>query len=411
MYHIAAICFFIGYVFLKTVGRRSVSLLYLMKAIRTKQQPFFLNYLKKELQYGMVYSPKFGVSFDETYHRSIVLSLPFFEDDKCICKGVLLITFTETLAYYLGTDKFDLVNKYFVLVIEPSSSGYADPEIIGMIQSADDCVVLATEVKDRALINCMFPNIPVATFGASDWVSPVIFTPTSTVKEFDSVYVANMNPVKRIYRYIDAIAKLMTSNPEYVGCLICARFGGDINGVSEYIRCKGVEENIVFIPGLERSELIDVVQKAKVSVLLSLKEGSNRTLFESMFLNVPVVCISENIGVNKEYINSNTGLLVPDAFLEDSLRYFADAGDIWRPRDWALANISPYQTINRLAEILKVKYGETCDYNLQVKVNAPELEYADRDDHLEVNEMLLGSLAVGDEKKFIKNVQGLRPYF
>ena len=95
-----------------------------------------------------------------------------------------------------------------------------------------------------------------------------------------------------------------------------------------------------------------------------------------MFCDVPVICLSENIGVNKAYINEFTGLLIPDAQLEDGLQWMQSSYQEFHPRKWALENISAEKTTDCLFEVSKARaYQNLSSETMHVKVNAPEAQY------------------------------------
>ncbi len=319
-----------------------------------------------------------GVSEQEAAQRSIILSLPSREGEN-LRKGVLLIAFTRTISYYLrNPDVLEKLDRDFVFVLEPSWSGYADPDILLFLLRTTDCFVQSTELTDRILLNCLFPEGKSLSFGASDWVDFNIFKPDASEKRYDSVYVANMNYIKRIYRYIDAVKDIVdTHDPAYKGCLVCAGWGGGKNTVSGYIEKLGIANNLEYIPGLPRERLVEKLNQCKVNVLLSLKEGSNRSLYEAMFVDIPVICLGDNIGVNKGYINEHTGTLVADAFFVDALVAMQSGYKHFSPRAWALDNISPRETTRKLARVIGSRLGDKCSLDLYVKVNRPELEYLD----------------------------------
>ncbi len=231
-------------------------------------------------------------------------------------------------------------------------------------------------------MNC-FPEtfIPVS-FGSGCWVPLNDFSLQPIDKVFDSIYIANNNPIKRVHRYINAIKNIVNDgNADYKACLVCSSWGGEDDLVKSLIKKSGVERNITLKFSLTRVEVAQHLNMSKCNILLSYKEGSNRSLFESMFCNVPVICISENIGVDKSCINEFTGLLVPDATLEESLLWLSNNFNKFLPKAWAEKNISPTATKNKLVEIINSRAGD-CIISESVfsKVNAPEASYMDKID-------------------------------
>jgi len=336
-----------------------------LKLILDKNNNELLNLISKDVSEG------------EALVRTVVLSFPSL-DGESISKGVMVITFTRTSSYFLLQDWFDRLDKLFVFVLEPSSAGYADPDILAFLSKTSHCLVQSTEIKDRILLNTLYPKNVALSFGASNWINPDIFLPSDSEKIYDSIYVANLNPVKRIYRYVDAVRNIvLTKDKEFKACLICVSWGGKRGHIAQYIENTGMSENVTLFYGLEQKVLIERLNESKVNILLSYKEGSSRALFESLFVDIPIICLSENIGVNKSYINESTGLLIPDKYLEDALLEMKSSWDKYSPRNWAMRNISPQVTTTLLSEILKSKYSSDCNYELYVKTNSPEVKYTE----------------------------------
>lgn len=310
--------------------------------------------------------------------RAIILSAPLVEDSGHFRKGVILLTFSHTFSYFLKHENWDYLNKNFAFVLEPSWAGYADPDILAFVQQADHCIIQASEIKDRVLMNLMFPLVPCMDTGASNWIDDDFFNDRDFQheKEFDAIYVANLNPIKRVFRAIDLAHEIVQDNRDFSMAIVCASWGGgNFDELKGYISSKGLEKSLFLFEGVSQDKLIQLVLKSKCSFLLSFKEGSNRVLFESMFLNVPVVCISENVGVNKSYVNCYTGLLVPDKSMAGALNFMSKYHKSFSPRQWALKNISPDVTTKKLSTVIDGFYGDEVNSNLKVKVNSPEVKY------------------------------------
>ena len=317
-----------------------------------------------------------GIQVGEASDRTIILKWPSFHEYHH-SKGILLIKFTRTFSYYLKNINIPKLNEYFHIVLEPSWSGYADADVLGWIGMSKNIVIESSEQQDRILMNCFADTFIPVRFGSGCWVPQADFKPQLIEKEFDSIYIANNNPIKRVYRYITAIKNIVDAGAtEYKACLVCASWGGDNELVETLIKKAGVEKNITLRFSLPRNEVAKYLNMSKCNILLSYKEGSNRSLFESMFCDVPVICISENIGVDKSCINELTGLLVPDTNLEESLLWMSSHFNKFSPKEWAEKNISPNATKASLVDVINHRVGEELTYDeVYTKVNAPEACY------------------------------------
>ena len=361
------------------VGARNAGAKYLMNAIRYSNNESAIRYLvtnMPKLAAGIRGMITTDVTEREALLRTIILSFPQYRDDVVV-KGVMLITFTRTCAYYVQNDLHRKLDPYFVFVLEPSWAGYADPDLLSFFNETTNCYLEATEIDDRVMLNALDPRGVALSFGAGNWVNDDIFEPIDTDKVYDSIYVANMNPAKRVYRYIDAIKNIVvTEDPNYKGILVCASWGsGSIEEIQEYVERLNLCGNIELSSALPQKEMIEKIAASKVSILLSLKEGSSRILFESMMLDVPVICLSQNTGVNKSYINEFTGLLVSDGLLESALVSMKRNWQQFSPRDWAIEYISPKATTDTLSKFLDMKIGSACNTAIFEKVNMPEVQY------------------------------------
>ena len=330
--------------------------------------------LDKEVLFPEVSS---GVGRNEAGRRSIIIRWPAYDDKNIVSKGILIITFTKVFSYYLRNVDINKLSKHFYIVLEPSWSGYFDADILSWgLETKDGVFVEATELFDRIVLNALTNNLIPLSFGASDWVDYNVFNQEHIDKQYDSIYVANTKNTKRVIRYIKAIKNISNnSDADYKGCLVCASWGGNEEIIKSLPKYFGIERNIEILFSLKKEELNKVINASKVNILLSYKEGSNRSLFESMFANTPAICIAENIGLNKSYINEYTGLLIPDRLLEGGLLYMKDNWRKFQPKKWAFDNISPEKTTEKLLALLEAR-GDLGDSNeIYIKTNNPEVSY------------------------------------
>jgi glycosyltransferase involved in cell wall biosynthesis len=363
------------------LGAKRTGLDLSLRSLRYNFNSTALNVVKKALvQQKVLLDEKItsNVQIGEASDRTIVLKWPSFNGAIC-SKGILLIKFTRTFSYYLKNIDIALLDKYFHIVLEPSWSGYADADILGWVGLTKNIVIESSEQQDRILMNCFADTFIPVRFGSGCWVPQGDFKPEAVEKQFDSIYIANNNPIKRVYRYIKAIKNIVEGGAnEYKACLVCSSWGGDDELVKQLIKKAGMENNITLKFSLPRNEVAKYLNMSRCNILLSYKEGSNRSLFESMFCNIPVICLSENIGVDKSCINEFTGLLVPDANLEESLLWMSKTFDKFSPKDWAEKNISPLATKVNLVDVINCRAGDKLIYDeVYTKVNAPEACYMD----------------------------------
>jgi hypothetical protein len=306
--------------------------------------------------------------------RSIILKWPSKKND-IIEKGVLLITFTTTFPFYYSNIDLKRLQKYFHIVLEPSWAGYCLGNILFWSNGdmANPVIIQSTERTDFRFIQSLKSNLIPVDFGASDWVDHTIFQKINNMpKDYDSIYVANYRDIKRQHVYFKALSQINVTN--YKAAIVCGKWGNGKDTIHELIDYYKIRNKIDVYEALSLNDLNLLLNRSKVNVLLSFKEGSNRSVFESLFAGTPGIVLINNIGLNKDYINKHTGMLVKEKNLAKALIHFKESWKNYRPREWALENISPEVTTRKLENVLK-SIANTWENNLEVKVNRPEVQY------------------------------------
>lgn len=318
-----------------------------------------------------------GDGFDMVCRRSIVLKSPRLHG-RMIEKGVLLVTFSTSFPLFRRELDLPLLLKYFSLVLEPSSAGYGAPEILFWLDYPEHPIVVqATDAADHRFLTRLKANLVPVSFGASDWVDHRRFTELPEVEKiYDSVYVANYMRVKRCHSYFRALARIRDTG--FRAALVCSSWGGSRDEVLALVGHYELGQMLDLYEDLKQDELNVVLNQSKVNLLLSLKEGSNRSVFEGFAAGVPAIVLSENIGMNKSYVNSQTGRLVDEADLSEVLLHFKSHWRSYNARAWMLENISPEKTTAKLADCLESLArgrGEPWTVDPVPKINAPEVSY------------------------------------
>jgi hypothetical protein len=371
--------------------RRNAALRYLMSAHRYSQEAYFDRVVVKEKERlkermnGFVEYVTID-QLDSIAKRAIVLKQAALRHGN-LEKGVLLLSFTHTFPFYHSNVDCENLLRYFYIVLEPSWAGYCDPSILFWMNYPKHRVfVQTTEERDCRFLNSLKSNLIPVPFGASDWVDFRLFRPIDGVnKEYDAVYVTNYSLVKRnhvLFKAISEIRNCVDSN--YRVALVFGKNGNAQAEIDYLIDYYGIRRNIAIYDGVTQEKVNEVLNMAKVNLLLSLKEGSNRSIFEGFFANVPGIILKDNIGVKKEYINDETGMIIAEKELTRALIYFRKNAGKYNPRKWALENISPIITAKKLSNCIQKIAEENQEPWFQEvvpKVNTPELTYFSPADH------------------------------
>jgi glycosyltransferase involved in cell wall biosynthesis len=376
------------------LGIRRRGLLWILKGRRAAQVPYAASAVHGPLRKGFASKKEVIGLLDSSAQlkstdfvgRVLILKTPSILDGKVIEKGAIILKFSETLSplYQLLDNR--LLSKYFRIILEPSSVGYSSPELL-VWQSLDPehVIVLASYEDDFMFLNEICSNLIPVALGPADWVNPLTFFQRQDIaKIYDCIYVANFNPIKRVDRFVRAVARVCSNHPDYRAALVCASHGNAQREVMETLKWAADKADISYFPGVNQAGLNTLFNQAKVNVLLSLREGANKGLAEGLFAGTPALLIAECVCGNRRHITPETGLISRDGDLEETLVWFSDHYRQFDPRKWAELNISPLASTRVLSEALReleLTEGRIWTHDLLPKVNQPELGYLNDSDN------------------------------
>jgi glycosyltransferase involved in cell wall biosynthesis len=330
-------------------------------------------HVKELLPIAHAASGSSGASFEAALGgRVLVLKRP--KPDE---RGVLFVMFTELLAAIAEQVDVRRLLAEYTLVLEPSWSGYCDRDLLFFTQFEEPIFVLTAERLDYDFVTRLNSNLRPVFIGSGDWVDPSIAEPfLGAEKRYDIVMNAHWGHSKR-HRVLFRSLKALDSR--YRVALIGGPWeGSDLDAVEELARYFGVREQIEFFERIPYAQVMEVMAAARVSVLLSLKEGANRALPESMFCDVPVILLQEYVGGCQKNVVPETGVIVPEADFTDALERMIRGEGSFHPRRWALQNIACVRSGEKLNEIVKSdaqQRGFPWTEDLAHHKNAPDSRY------------------------------------
>ena len=367
------------------LGQRKAAAASLMKASRFSDSWRFLSLLRRHRELLRSESPRLLPKPEHVRDldgRCLVLAEPVLETGQVRRKGVLLVKFTETSGKLFAKFGPETVCQWFRLVLEPSWAGYADPAILCWLNARDPIIVQATELADREMLGVLCANLVPVEFGSGDWIDPNRFAPLveTPSQKYNAISVANFGSWKRNHAFIAAVAAARRKRPGYRAALVLARLGKSskaLKRLRDIIAFHGVEEQLDVLEGLEQKDLRVLFSHADVLVLTSWKEGSSRVIFEAMAADCPVIVLRRNVGVNKDYINEQTGKLVAERQLGNEMATFVRGTQRRSPRAWFLQHLGPENTTRKLVHKLQAVFPQDgwTQGDLLVKANTPEAGY------------------------------------
>ncbi len=297
-------------------------------------------------------------------------------------KGVIHVMFSDVITALPDRIDLDTLNTYFRLVLEPSWAGICDRGILQYTRAICTNIVMAPDASDYEFIERISTRLVPVTLGSCDWVDPCVAMPYLTSeKHFDIVMNAIWAPWKRHHVLFSAMRR-MKRKPK-VALIGVEWGGGNTDRIARLARYYGVEDSITVFERIPYETVMDVVCSSRCCILLSLKEGANRALAESMFCDVPVLLLEEYVGGGQKNVVPETGMIVPERSLAESLDQLVSGDLAFSPRKWALENIScvvSTSNLNRKLREVAVQDGEVWTRNIAVRANSPESRYLDKAD-------------------------------
>lgn len=208
--------------------------------------------------------------------------------------------------------------------------------------------------KDLDYFPQMSKNYRMIPLLASHWVDPDWFHPSlPEEKDIDIVMVANWGKFKRHHALFKALRDMPTKlRVVLVGQDQDNRTAADLQREAEVFGVSGRFELLVSQP---HDKVCELLARAKISLILSRREGSCVVVAESLFANTPVgMLVDAEVG-SKQFINDQTGRLFQHSNLAAQLMDFLSDAARYQPRKWALeqGRISCRDSSATLNSILK----------------------------------------------------------
>lgn len=289
-------------------------------------------------------------------------------------RGVLYMYYSYVYPLLLKYFDIDSIREKYDLVIEPSWSGYCDLNILCLSVLERPVFVGSIEPRDTAFLRAMHANFVPVHFGGNTWVDADVFRPLQGVeKDIDVVCIASWAWYKRHWAIFRTLRVIRNRGLRLRVALVGYAIDLTLEDIRQQARFFGVEDMIEFHERLAPEQVNAMLNRSKVNLLWSRREGVNRAIIEGMAAGVPcVVRTGFNYGYRYPYINDKTGAFASENDLPDVLlRMIADHGS-YSPRAYVLSEMIPEASAARLNAVIKAsaeQAGERWTRDIAVKVS------------------------------------------
>ena len=241
---------------------------------------------------------------------------------------------------------------------------------------------MAPRADDFAFFERLATNLVPIRVGSGEWVDPSVFVPKPPGEPFlyDVVMVASWDALKRHATLFDAVATNRARGHRLTVGLIGVPSEWTLTEIRALIADRGIGDQITIHEKIPHAEVARIVARSKVSVLLSRQEGSNRAVYESLFVGTPVIVYARHKGIDLGHVNSRTGLLSEDSGLADALVAVIDGRDRFDPAAYARAELGYTNATRKVSDALKnlaLANGHPWTRDIVGKRNAPNLRYVE----------------------------------
>lgn len=251
-------------------------------------------------------------------------------------KGVLLLDYSFTFPLFASLFDVEAIAQRYYFVLEPSWCGFCSLDILYYSLFAFPVYVLSGEPRDTAFLQGIRSNLVPIPAGGNWWVDHRVFRPLPDVKkDVDVVIVAAWARYKEHGEVFKALSRIVQQGHHPKTLLI--GYDGDLDRVEILRRAReaGIEQLLEVHESLSPEQVNYHLNRARVNILWSRKEGFNRAIIEGMFAGVPcIVRTGHNFGYQYPYVNPLTGIYATNENLPDRILQMIRDSHLFAPREW-----------------------------------------------------------------------------
>lgn len=286
-------------------------------------------------------------------NRALTTSLLLKEPGPNGEKGVLYCSFEfNWMKLLVNHDVRRFLADY--LLVGASSYSPGDHRVLANLcgLSSDPLFIGISNRTDMDQYRLFAPYIEPVPIMACDWLDEDDFHPLPQhERSIDILMVAHFARLKRHWILFEALSRMRRDlRVTFIGRNGDGRTGESLR---EDAKAFGVRQELTILTNVEFDDVIRHLCNAKVSLVLTRREGSCVSVTESMFADTPVILMSGSHIGSGAYINRHTGRFATRATLQQTLNDLIDHPGLCSPRQWAIDNISARIASRKLNTILK----------------------------------------------------------
>jgi glycosyltransferase involved in cell wall biosynthesis len=289
-------------------------------------------------------------------------------------KGVVSILYSYALPLFAKLFDVQKITEDYFLVLEPSWSGYCSLDILCYSSLRSPVFVQAYEPRDSEFIGNLNSNLIPTPVSNNWWVDHRIFRPLAdATKDVDVIMVAGWANFKQHHEFFRALARLRKTGVRLRTVIIGYPMSQTRDDVCQRAKYYGILDQLEIYESITPDEINHHLNRAKVNIIWSRKEGVNRAIIEGLFAGTPCILRKGfNYGYHYPYMNTSTGCYSAQSDLPERLLWMIDNYRSFSPRDWVLKHMSCEVATAILSESIKTvacSSGQNWTEDIVAKVN------------------------------------------
>jgi len=339
---------------------------WITRALEMGEQLAFHQKLATQLEHGGVFedrarwvavvrsSGRYQAHFRRrtTLNRSIILKAPGGDGEK----GLLLMTFEYNWARLcLGLNEEELAwmaSRFnFVFSASWSPTDYA---VLGLAVASlpGTLFVQSCNYAERQLIRAFHPRLQCLETLPCDWISPESHLPKPLgERSIDLLMVANWGRFKRHWEFFEVLSQL----PANLKVVLVGQpaEGRDSEFIRQLAQVKGVRQQLTIHECLPIQEVAALQADARVSVIMSRREGCCVAAVESLMAGCALAMRDDAHVGPATYIHAQTGARLRPGHLAEDLQNLLQRTHEIQSREWCLQNACGERSWLKLNQLMR----------------------------------------------------------
>jgi hypothetical protein len=257
-------------------------------------------------------------------------------------KGVVLIDYSYIFPLFERLFDIEKIAGRYHLVLEPTWSGYCAPDILNYSRFPFPVFVQSIEPRDTEFLKKIASNLIPVPVAGNWWVDHRVMRPIPGMsKDCDLIMLSGWGRFKRHARVFSALSRLRARGTRLKTILVGYPMDRTKDDIVRQAKHFGVLDLLEIYEWINPQEVNHHLNRARVQVVWSRREGFNRATIEGMFSGVPCILREgHNYGYNYPYINDQTGCFSSERDLPGKLLSMVESHERFWPRDWVMEHMS-----------------------------------------------------------------------